>query len=207
VSAKVYLNLFLVCLFVFSGCSTPGVTVKRFDSNDKYSPLFWKKIVVLPFSGNKEFRRTAAEWFSFYLQKQQHYSIVTPTLAEIEIVNKGMPIPEKGFSQDEARQAARLLEADAVFIGSVETQKRAKAPVNLSLQLIDVKTGESIATHSIGYPTWIFLWDNFQEYVKLATDMAGRDFLLVLNSLADGKSIEPLPENTTTDRNKDANDA
>jgi hypothetical protein len=129
---------------------------------------------------------------------------VTPTLAEIEIAKKGMDIPKNGFSIEEARQAARLLEADAVFIGDVETQKRSQSPVKILLQLIEVKTGEKIATHTIGYPSWVFLWDNFQEYVKLATDAAGRDFLKVLEGLANGKRIEPLPEDTSSS-NKDSN--
>jgi TolB-like protein len=194
-------------LFVLSGCSSkPGVTVKHFDFNESFTPSSWKKIVVLPFSGEKKFRRTSAEWFSFYLQKQSHYSIMTPTLAEIEIIHKEMDIPEKGFSIEEARQAARLLEADAVFMGDVETQKRSKSPVKILIQLIDVKTGEKIATHTIGYPSWVLLWDNFQEYVKLATDEAGRDFLKVLRGLADGKWIEPLPQNLPSSNDKDSHD-
>ncbi len=196
-SARIYLNLFLAFLLVLCGCSKPGVVIKRFDYNERYTPLSWKKIVVLPFTGEKKFRRTAAEWFSFYLQKQPHYSIITPTLAEIEIEKSGMNIPEKGFSSEEARQAARLLGADAVFTGDVETQKRAKSPVKILIQLIDVKTGEKIATHTIGYPSMVFLWDNFQEYAKLATDAAGRDFLKVLKGLAEGRWIEPPAEKRT----------
>ncbi len=196
-SARIYLNLFLAFLLVLCGCSKPGVVIKRFDYNERYTPSSWKKIVVLPFTGEKKFQRTAAEWFSFYLQKQPHYSIITPTLAEIEIEKSGMNIPEKGFSSQEARQAARLLGADAVFTGDVETQKRAKSPVKILIQLIDVKTGEKIATHTIGYPSMVFLWDNFQEYAKLATDAAGRDFLKVLKGLAEGRWIEPPAEKRT----------
>lgn len=204
---RIYLNLFLAFFFVLSGCSSkPGVTVKQFDFNESFTPSSWKKIVVLPFSGDKKFRRTSAEWFSFYLQKQQHYSITTPTLAEIEIANNGMDIPGNGFSIEEARQAARILKADAVFIGDVETVKRSKSPVKILIQLIDVKTGEQIATHTIGYPSWILLWDNFQEYVKLATDAAGRDFHKVLKDLAKGKRIEPLPGKVPFGNHKDSND-
>ena len=195
--ARIYLNLFLAFLLVLCGCSKPGVMIKHFDYNERYTPSSWKKIVVLPFTGEKKFRRTAAEWFSFYLQKQPHYSIITPTLAEIEIEKSGMNIPEKGFSSEEARQAARLLGADAVFTGDVETQKRAKSPVKILIQLIDVKTGEKIATHTIGYPSMVFLWDNFQEYAKLATDAAGRDFLKILKGLAEGRWIEPPAEKRT----------
>ncbi len=196
-SARIFLNLFLAFLLVLCGCSKPGVVIKHFDYNERYTPSSWKKIVVLPFTGEKKFRRTAAEWFSFYLQKQPHYSIITPTLAEIEIEKSGMNIPEKGFSSEEARQAARLLGADAVFTGDVETQKRAKSPVKILIQLIDVKTGEKIATHTIGYPSMVFLWDNFQEYAKLATDAAGRDFLKILKGLAEGRWIEPPAEKRT----------
>ena len=203
---KIHLNIFLVFLVVLSACSSkPGVTVKQFDFNKSVTPSSWKKIAVLPFSGEKKFRRTTAEWFSFYLQKQQHYSIVTPSFAEIEIANQGIDISEKKFSIEQARQAARLLGADAIFIGDIETMKRSKSPVKIFIQLLDVKTGEQIATHTIGYPSMVFLWDNFQDYVKLATDAAGRDFLKVLKHLANGKYINPLPENTPSSNNKDSN--
>jgi len=123
VQGKIRLSLLLTLLFVFSGCSKPGVTVKRFDSIESFTPSSWKKIAVLPFSGEKKFRRTSSEWFSFYLQKQQRYTIITPTYAEIEIAQRGMALPEDGFTIEEARQAARLLGADAVFIGNVEAKK------------------------------------------------------------------------------------
>jgi TolB-like protein len=207
VPGKIYLNLFLAFLFVLSGCSgDPEVTVKQFDFDESFTPSSWKKIAVLPFSGDKKFQRTSAEWFSFYLQKQKHYSIATPTFAEIEITNKGMDVPKNEFSIEQARQAARILKADAVFIGDVETVKRSKSPVKISIRLIDVKTGETIATHTIGYPSWVLFWDNFHEYVKLATDAAGRDYLKVLNDLAKGNRIEPLPENVRSGNFKDSND-
>jgi hypothetical protein len=91
-------------------------------------------------------------------------------------------------------------------MGNVETHKRSQSPVKISIQLIDVKTGEQIATHTVGYPSWVFLWDNFQEYVKLATDTAGRDFLKALEYLADGKRIRPLPENLPPNSNKASNE-
>ena len=51
-----------------------------------------------------------------------------------------------------------------------------------------------------------FLWDNFQEYVRLATEEAGRDFLRVLQGLANGKWAEPLPSNTSSSMKANSND-
>ena len=204
---RFYLNLILAFLFILSGCSSKtGATVKHFDFNESFTPSSWKKIAVLPFSGDKKFRRTSSEWFSFYLQKQQHYSIATPTFAEIEMKNHGIDAPENEFSIEQVQQAGRILEADAVFIGDIETKKRSKSPVKILIRLIDVKTGEKIAAHTIGYPSWVLLWDNFQEYVKLATDAAGRDFLKVLKDLAKGKQIKPLQKNLPPSNNSDSND-
>ena len=197
----------LAFLFVLSGCSSkPGVAVKNFGFAENLTPSSWEKIAVLPFSGDPKFRRTSPEWFSFYLQKQQRYTIITPTYAEIEILNQGMSIPEKEFSIEEARQAGRLLSADAVFIGNIEIEKKSQSPVELTLALIDVRTGKTIATHAIGYPSWVFLWDTFQEYVKLATETAGRDFLVVLKGFAEGKQVEPLSESTSPDTSREPND-
>jgi hypothetical protein len=72
--------------------------------------------------------------------------------------------------------------------------------------LIDVKTGEKIATHTVGYPSWIFFWDNFQEYVRLATEVAGRNFLKVLKGLADGKWIEPPPQSALSNKSRNLHD-
>ena len=204
---RIYLNLLLAFVFILSGCSSkPGVTVKHFDSNKSIAPSSWKKIAVLPFSGDKKFQRTSAEWFSFHLQKQPYYSIVTPTFAEIEIKNQVIDIIGNKFSIEQAQQAGRILNVDAVLLGDVETVKRSKSPVKVLIRLVDVKTGETIATHTIGYPSWVLLWDNFQEYVKLATDAAGRDFVKVLKNLAEGKQAGPLPDITHTSDHKGPNE-
>jgi hypothetical protein len=205
---RVFLTIFFGVLFVLSGCSSkPEVAVKHFDINEGYTPSSWKKIAVLPFSGDKKSRRTSPEWFSFLLHKQQHYAIVSPTFAEIEIANKGMDIPEDEFSIAQALQAGRLLEADAVFIGDVKTKKKSQSPVKILIQLVEVKTGNTIATHTIGYPSWVFLWDNMNEYVRLATEVAGRDYLKVLNDLAAGKRIEPSPESASSNQGGEPNDS
>jgi hypothetical protein len=201
VQGKIHFILFSAFFITLFGCSSePGVTVKHFDFNESFTPASWQTIAVLPFSGDKKFRRTSPEWFSFYLQKQQRYTIVTPTYAEIEVIKKGMAVPENGFSLEEARHAGRLLNADAVFVGSIEAKKVSQSPIKLSLQLIDVETGKKIATHHIGYPSWVLLWDNFQEYVRLATEAAGRDFLVVLKGLSEGKQVAPASSNASLDK-------
>lgn len=117
-----------------------------------------------------------------------------------------MDVTGNEFSIEQAQQAGRILKVDAVLLGNIETAKISKSPVKISLQLIDVKTGEMIATHTIGYPSWVLLWDNFQEYVKLATDTAGRDFIKVLKYLAEGKQVNSFPKNTLSSNNNDLNE-
>ena len=205
---RAFLTVFFGVLFILSGCSSkPEVAVKHFNFNEGHTPSSWKKIAVLPFSGDKKSRRTSPEWFSFLLQKQQHYSIVSPTFAEIEIANKGMDVPEDEFSIAQARQAGWLLKADAVFIGDVKTEKKSQSPVEILIQLVEVETGDTIATHTIGYPSRVFFWDNMNEYVRLATEVAGRDFLKVLNGLASGKRIEPSPESASFNQSGEPNDS
>jgi hypothetical protein len=200
-------NLFLAFLLVLSGCSsTPGATIKNFGFKESLTLSSWEKIAVLPFSGDKKFQRTSAEWFSFHLQKQPHYSIVTPTFAEIEIKNQGMDVTGNKFSIEQAQQAGRILKVDAVLLGDVETAKRSKSPVKIFLKLIDVETGATVVTHTVGYPSWVLLWDNFQEYVKLATDTAGRDFVKVLKNLAEEKQVSSFPENTHPINNNGSNE-
>ena len=109
-------GLWVIFLCALPACYGGSSIVHQFDLKPDYRPSPWKKIAVLPFSGDQRFTRVAAEWFAHHLQKQSHFSIVTPTFAEIEIQKLGISSNEDGLSPKEARQAARSLGADALFM-------------------------------------------------------------------------------------------
>lgn len=113
---KIIPFLLLAALFPLAGCVV-GVSKPTIVKAYSIPPSPWKKIAVLPFSGRPEFRRVAGEWLAFEIQKQSHYGIVNPTLAEIELGKQGMDLLEKEFTVEEAQKAGKLLGADAVITG------------------------------------------------------------------------------------------
>ena len=138
---KIIAFLLLAALFPLASCA---VGVSKLTINKAYSipPSPWKKIAVLPFSGGPEFRRVAGEWLAFYIQKQSHYDIVSPTLAEIELGKQGMDLLEKEFTVEEAQKAGKLLGADAVITGKVGVRPDYATPTSVEVQLIDTQSGE-----------------------------------------------------------------
>ena len=194
-------GLWVIFLCALPACYGGSSIVHQFDLKPDYRPSPWKKIAVLPFSGDQRFTRVAAEWFAHHLQKQSHFSIVTPTFAEIEIQKLGISSNEDKLSPEEARRAARSLGADALFLGQVEAQFRSRSPAKVSIQLIDLEREEPVAASTVGYPSILLKWANYHEYVAYATDKAGEMFLKLLEDLALGKWVSPSidPYDTSQD--------
>lgn len=170
---KIITFLLLAALFPLAGCA---VGVGKLTINKAYSipPSPWKKIAVLPFSGGPEFRRVAGEWLAFYIQKQSHYDIVSPTLAEIELGKQGMDLLEKEFTVEEAQKAGKLLGADAVITGKVGVRPGMALAVSVEVQLIETQSGEIVVTATGLMP-------------DPPADVFSKEILAVLNELAEGK--------------------
>lgn len=192
-----------VSLIILSGC---GAGVNRFEMSEKYSPSTgkeaseeftpptWKKIVVLPFSGDPRFQKMAGEWFAYRIHNQAHYSIVPPNLAAIELQKKGMSPPEQGFDLEKAQQAGRVLEADAVVIGKIGVVVGVDVPAVANIQLVDAQTGEVVVS-SITKDPVIARWGAYlHAFVVGSLDQAAKDLLVVLNGLAKGKVVKPKRE-------------
>lgn len=170
---KIIIFLLLAALFPLAGCA---VGVNKLTINKAYSipPSPWKKIAVLPFSGAPEFRRAAGEWLAFHIQKQSHYDIVSPTLAEIELGKKGWDLLEKEFTVEEAQKAGKLLGADAVITGQVGIRASISTATPVVFQLIETQSGEIVVT-ATGFLT------------VSPADAISKDMLAVLNELVEGK--------------------
>src|SRR5512139_398826 len=50
----------------------------------------WRKVAVLPFTGEPAFRRVAAEWFAFRLHRHGLFEVVDPYFAETELKKEGI---------------------------------------------------------------------------------------------------------------------
>jgi hypothetical protein len=142
----------------FTACVQPVHKVFRDESFMKRDAgrEGWRKVAVLPFAGDPVFRRTAAEWFAFRVRKQGLFKIVDPSIAEIELGEKGMLFGEAPIPVDEARKAGRLLGADGVVFGSVDPRPPPGRPgsANVTASIVDTATGKVVATSVRSYPAW-----------------------------------------------------
>lgn len=151
----------------------------------------WNRIAVLPFSGEPAFRSVSAEWFAFQVRKHGLFELIDPGLAEIELKKKGVIIAEADIAIDDAREAGRLLGADAVVVGSLKGDPR-QGPI-AGASLVDVSTGKVVATSMRSAP---FLFTHsMHERVMATTESMAEDVIGVLYELA-GKT-RPLPPKKT----------
>lgn len=153
--------------------------------DDKFVPENWRTLAVLPFTGNEAFNRTAAEFFAFQLDKQKHFQIIAPGKIEIMLKRNGTALASGGLTVENGQNVARVIGADAVFIGKITIPVRGYTLVaSVEVSLIDVPTGQAIASvvqSNLGHPT--FRMDAL-ESVANATERAAADMLAVLEELS-----------------------
>ena len=175
-------------LLVFVACTTspPRESVR----DETFVPENWKTIAVLPFTGDAAFSRPAAEFFAYKLQKQQHFRIVTPGLAEIMLERQGFPLGGNEITIEEAQKLGRLVEAQSVFIGKIEMEnippKREYSPLirrhaRAEIKLIDVSQGRVVA--SVVQPSSPVMTHDYYDLAKNAIGQAAAEMMAVLDSL------------------------
>ncbi len=102
----------------------------------------WKKIAILPFSGEPVSRRVSAELFSYYLQEQSHFEVIGPAISEIELKKRDIVIAETAPSVKDILHMGEILGADAIIAGSIKGENYTH--VVKKATLFDVGTGKII---------------------------------------------------------------
>ena len=196
---KVLFKIVIAGFFLLSGCETTKYFHKDESfTQEKLEKQNWRKIAILPFTGNPAFRRVSAEMFSFHIHKQQHFEIIGPAIAEIELKKKGIELSDTEVEQKEAQKAGRLLGADAVIVGSITikiTVMQGHREV-AGVSLIDISTGRIVATAIQS------VWFTFPDIFKLsedkiftsATERVANDILSMLHELTAEKQDSPQKE-------------
>lgn len=145
----------------------------------------WKKVAILPFSGDPAFRRTSAEWFAFRVRSHGLFELIGPGIAEIELKEKGIVSGDADIPAESACAAGRALNADAVIVGSI---RRRSYPGGIGLwpvagvSVVDVSTGTVVAT-SVQPAKTMFAAD-MQTFAASATEHVVEDILPVLFAAA-----------------------
>lgn len=150
---RVWIYLITISYLFLSGCVTVAPPPPPYFEKDEVfieeiegESVTWRKIAILPFSGQPALRRFSAELFAFHVQKQQHFEIVGPAIAEIELKKKGIELADKKIELEAALEAGRLLGVDAVIVGDVSSFFVGGRKVKTGVSLIDIKSKGTIAT-------------------------------------------------------------
>ncbi len=192
----------LSLLPLLASCAQSVHKVARDDSFMKQDAgrNAWRKIGVLPFTGEPAFRRVAAEWFAFRLHKHGLFEVVDPFFAEIELRKNGILIGEAAATVEEVRKAGQLLGVDGVVSGSVDPMPvRPGAPM-VSAKIVDMATGKVVADSALSFPAWI---GYRQEIMIGAVDRIAEDFVPVFYAAA-GKPWTPPPKKESQGREPQA---
>jgi len=130
----------VLLLFIVAACATAAPVMRE----DTFVPENWKVLAVLPFTGNTVFGKPAGEFFAFQLQKQTRFRVIAPAAVELTLNRAGVRLPDGNVTVERSQTLARLVPADAVFVGSVTLRPFLGAVANVTL--IDVATGRVVAT-------------------------------------------------------------
>ncbi len=184
--------ILLSLALMFAACVQPVHNVTRDESFMKQDAArnTWRKVAVLPFTGEPAFRRVAAEWFAFRLRKHGLFEVIDPSLAEIELKKKGILIGEADTAPGDARKAGELLGVDGVVSGSVDAAPVRQGMSMVSAKLVDMATGKVVAGSAQSFTWWI---GRTQERVIGAVDQVADDFVPAFYAAA-GKPWTPPPE-------------
>ena len=115
---KRLIGLLMICFFLGS-CANPTY----FKVNKQFRSSNWKRIVVLPFSGDVRFRDEMTDVFAMHLLEQDKYEILEPSA--IQDVIKKVVVESRGgsISIGDAQRIGQLVGVQAVFMGNVNSMK------------------------------------------------------------------------------------
>ena len=193
---KHLLAILITASFLLSGC----VVVKHLEKNDiliqeiNKNPLEWKKIAILPFTGDPAYRKSGAEWFSFLLKKHPSFEIIGPATAEIRLREGGFQLSDTRIEEDQAIEAGRYLGADAVIVGSAKIKAERGMPLVVGASLIDMNTKKIVVT-AVNSGSFAGGYDP-EKRLKGATELTAREIIRVLDDISGVQTIpkEKFPE-------------
>ncbi len=189
---KMFLIVMLISCLSAAACIQPVQYKAKDDSFTRQAAAqkAWKKIAVLPFTGDLAYRRVSSEWFAFQLDKLHLFELLGPAVSEVELRKQGIEAAESDIALETALKAGHLLGADAVLVGSVKT-KEWQGPV-AGVSLIDVASGKVVAT-SVHSENMILTTSSKKRSIAAAEDVA-RDISDVLFEMAGKPRPQPPKE-------------
>jgi len=182
---------------LFASCVQPVHKLSRDESFMKREATRkpWRRVAILPFTGDPAVRRVAAEWFAFRVHRHGLFEVVDPSLAEIELKKNGILFGDAGTTLAEAQNAGNLLGVDGVVFGSIAPQPPPvrQGPPTAGASIVDMATGKVVGNSIHSY---VMGTRDLEERVMVAVDRVEEDLVPVFYAAA-GRSWTPPPKEDT----------
>jgi hypothetical protein len=189
----VFFLLFAVSAASVANGEAQTGTVRNEQFLQRKGQAAWKTIAVLPFTGPRQHARVFSEFFSVQLLQQRRYLIISPAIVEIELKKRGSPLAKGIRSVQEACEAGKLLDADAVVIGSVGLDFSFQLEHGegvVATKLIDTATGELVIDITQTSP--VLFTNDQHDHMTAATKNAAAGMLSLLTELS-GETLSGVP--------------
>lgn len=173
---KKIFKLLILCL-ILSSCANPSY----FEVNKNFKQTNWKRVAILPFSGDERFSEEVTDVFSMHLLKQDRYEVLEPAAIQDVIKKIVIEKTDNTISVGDAQRIGQLTNVDAVFLGNVNSYNNG-ASMNgfITIKLIDVASGKIVAaTHK---PSGLLIGWSEHQAVMNALERASKDMVKYLTN-------------------------
>ena len=168
----------LVATLFFPGCANPGY----FHVRDDFVGNDWKTIAVTRFSGDPQFIDVATDVFTLHLLEQKRFNVIEAATVELKATELLLKAGPGTLSILEAQSIGKLVNADAIIIGTVTTHMGGLTMNGFAtVRLVDTRSGQVVAS-SHRPSSLLFAW-SVHQCVVVAVERAAKDIVRVLEAI------------------------
>lgn len=174
--------LTVLCLLL-SSCANPTY----FNRSNQFTPVNWRKVVILPFDGEQEYARDSEDTFKLHLMSQSNFVLVEPP---------DLSLFTRPFSVSDAQIVGQIAKAEAVIMGNVSSYNNGITMNGFAtVKIIDTRTGEVVAvSHK---PSGLLFGYSVHQGVMEAVKRTAKDVLVALQECFEKNIVDEsidLPE-------------
>lgn len=191
-----YLSILVAMLFALCGCANQSYL----KTDDRFQPVGWERIVVLPFTGKAQFVNLATNTFTLQMVGQQNFILVQPEETKVKFTQLGIETGTNTLATLEAQKIASVFNAQGILMGNIDSYNNGLTlNAFATVKLVDAKTGQIVAaTHQ---PSGLLFAYSEQQCVVAAIENVSDDVNKVLNIL--GKRNTDIKSTPTRTINQD----
>lgn len=182
-----WITILVAVACAITGCANPSY----FRRSQKFTPINWSRIAVLPFSGDAQYREVATETFMLHLLQQNAFQLLEPSATEVAIrqvlVQEQIHGDVGQLTVFQAQKVAQLLNVDGIFVGTITSYNDGLTFNGFStVRLLDARTGEVVAaSHK---PSGLLIGWSVHQAVVAAVARTAKDMIVALEEVASKNS-------------------